>query len=133
MKDDRQIKGYAKGIIQTLRSNLRNNIDIVIAVTPSEGPGGVVEVQLLERRSGFRKSNKGILINKASATVNEALAAIPQSFTDKNQPHVEFRGTNISMEKNRIVFIKGDNDHWSEDDATKDVNKAINPRLKVSS
>ena len=131
MKDDKRMRGYAKSIVQTLRPNLRKNVDILISVSPSEAPGGVVEVQLVEQKRGGRKSPKAVEIKPVSATVNEALKAIPQNLVSGDLQAVQFRGTNISMENNRIVFIKGDNEHWSDVDAAADVNKAINPRMEV--
>lgn len=133
MKDNEKIKGYAKSIVQTLRRNLRKNVEVVISVTPSEKPGGVVEVQLVEQKLGMRKSPRAVEIKQASATVNEALELIPQNLVAGNLKNIQFSGTSISMENNRIVFIKGDNDHWSEKDAIADVNKAINPRMEVKS
>jgi hypothetical protein len=131
MKDDATIKEYAKSVIRTLRPNLRKNIEVVISVTPSEEPGGVIEVQLVEKKLGMRRSPRAVEIKQTSATVNDALEFIPQNLFGGNLQGVQFRGTNISMSNNRIVFIKGDNDHWSETDAIYDVNKAINPRMEA--
>jgi hypothetical protein len=120
---------YARGVIRNLKPNLRQDIDITLTVHPSQNVGGVVEV-VLAPPAGRARNNRGIEIKAAKGSVNEILKTVPQNLVGGDLEGVTFEGTNISMENNRIVFIKGDNEHWKDTDAKIDVDKIINLKAR---
>lgn len=129
MDDKVALNKYARGVIRNLKPNLRQDIDITLTVHPSQNVGGVVEV-VLAPPAGRARNNRGIEIKAAKGSVNEILKTVPQNLVGGDLEGVTFEGTNISMENNRIVFIKGDNEHWKDTDAKIDVDKIINLKAR---
>jgi hypothetical protein len=128
MKDSDALSLYAKGVIKNLKPNLRKDIEIVLTIHPTDTIGGVVEV-VLEPSNG-KGHKRGVEIKSSKQTVNDILRAVPQNLIAGNTDGVTFQGTNISMDHNRIVFIKGDNEHWSGADAIADVQKVIDLKVR---
>lgn len=129
MDDKVALNKYARGVIRNLKPNLRQDIDITLTVHPSQNVGGVVEV-ILAPPVGRGRNNRGVEIKAAKGSVNEILKTVPQNLVGGDLDGVTFEGTNISMENNRIVFIKGDNEHWKDTDAKIDVDKIINLKAR---
>jgi hypothetical protein len=143
MNDDKTINQYARSVIKNLKPSLRKDFRIQLNITPTNESGGVVEVEIIQPSTviggrykskapagkGGRVLSNGVAIRVAKKSVNEALIDIPQKMIGGDFSTVTFAGTNIYMEGNRIVFIKGNNEDWSEQNAKDDVEKAINPRM----
>lgn len=132
MKDNKRMSRYAMRIIQNLKPKLRSDVDVSITVYPAEQGGGVVEVQLIPnaKASARKRKSRGIKILPVKATINDVLEVVPQRIVSGNLKGVQFQGTNISLENNRIVLIKGDNEYWTENDADSDVGKIINHKVE---
>ena len=132
MKDNKRMSRYAMRIIQNLKPKLRSDVDVSITVHPAEQDGGVVEVQLIPnaKASARKRKSRGIKILPVKATINDVLEVVPQRIVGGNLKGVQFQGTNISLENNRIVLIKGDNEYWTENDADSDVGKIINHKVE---
>lgn len=132
MKDNKRMSRYAMRIIQNLKPKLRSDVDVSITVYPAEQGGGVVEVQLIPnaKASARKRKSRGIKILPVKATINDVLEVVPQRIVGGNLKGVQFQGTNISLENNRIVLIKGDNEYWTENDADSDVGKIINHKVE---
>jgi hypothetical protein len=135
VNDKDALKKYARGVIRNLKPNLRKDINITLTVHPSQNSGGVVEVILSPHIGKIGKGTgvkgiRGINIRAAKGSVNEILKTVPQNFIGGSLDGVTFEGTNISMENNRIVFIKGDNEHWKDADAKFDIEKIIDLKAK---
>ncbi|CAG35050.1 hypothetical protein [Desulfotalea psychrophila] len=121
MKDRNIINKYIEKIQKVLKPRLRRDIGMNIIVYPAKMQGGVVEVKL---ESGLQDDYS---VKDTYETVNEILKVVPQRLVSGNIDGVTFGGTNISMEENRILFIKGEDTDWSEGDADKDIGKVLNP------
>jgi hypothetical protein len=65
-------------------------------------------------------------------TINKALTNIQQRMFGGNLDGIKFGGTNISMEPNRIILIKGEdeNPEWSDQAAQNDVKRILAPLSK---
>jgi hypothetical protein len=65
-------------------------------------------------------------------TVNAVLKKIEQRMVGGNIGAIKFGGTNISMEPNRIVLIKGEDtpSEWSDKGAINDVKRIVTPLPK---
>lgn len=87
-------------------------------IHPVEGPGAVITISL-----GEGESNTDEFVS-SSPTVNSALQTIEQHAIDGDLSATSFRGTNIIMEQNRIILIKGEDDpkQWSDVGSSSDVN-----------
>lgn len=117
------LKKYANKFVSELRPRLRGDVQADMVIYPANGNGAVVEVKLLR---GSSRKNKAIQFAADSPTVNSVLKKIPQHFVGGNIDGVHFAGTNISLENNRILLIKGDDQHWSESDAIADLSRVFN-------
>lgn len=118
------LKKYAIKFASELKPKLRGDIQADLMIYPANGNGAVVEVKLISGGYGYRK-RKDVSFAADSPTVNSVLKKIPQHFVGGNIDGVEFAGTNISLEANRILLIKGDDQHWSESDAVADLSRVI--------
>jgi hypothetical protein len=128
MQDKELLELYANGIIKNLRPNIRKDIDINLIIHPAFSSGGVVEVELEPRNK--KNKTSPFVIKEPKDNIGDVLENVPQSLIKSNFNDVTFEGTNISMENNRIVFIKGDNDHWSSEDAIADISKIVNVKVE---
>lgn len=122
MNKKEQLNKYVERFVSELRPRLRNDVQPDMVIYPTSGDGAIVEVKLIR---GSKKKQKSIHFEAESATVNQALKKIPQRFIGGNIDGVKFSGTNISLEGNRILLIKGDDQHWSESDAIADFSRVI--------
>lgn len=117
-----QLKKYARKFVGGLGPRLRNDVQADLVIYPATGNGAIVEVKLVKR--GKAKQNP-IQFEAESDSVNQVLKKIPQRFLGGNIDAVQFSGTNISLEGNRILLIKGDDQHWSESDALADLSRVL--------
>lgn len=71
---------------------------------------------------------------ETSATVNDTLRLIDQKLVGGNIDGIVFKGTNISLEPDRILLIKGEDDEneWSDQSARHDVERIVTPFPKAS-
>ena len=71
------------------------------------------------------------LYQESGTTVSGALSSIPQHAFGGNLEGFRFTGTNVIMEKDRIIFIKDDSpSEWSDDAAEKDVQSVLAPHRR---
>lgn len=117
MKDD-QYKKYAEYIAKALKPHLQKKIGFEFNVYPSP-EGGVFELNLGEGLGG------NVVLKKPSSSLNEILKHVPQKLVSGNLDGVKLLGTNISMEGNRIIFIKGEGSEWDEKDASGNVTRVL--------
>ncbi|NMM38596.1 MAG: hypothetical protein HHJ09_14050 [Glaciimonas sp.] len=122
MDKNERIKKYAAKLAVELQPRLQRNVQADMVVYPTHGKGAVVEVKLVQ---GPPRTRKYFRIATVSPTVNSVLKSIPQHFIGGDIDGVEFAGTNISLENNRILLIKGDDSQWSESDAIADLSRVF--------
>ena len=120
MKDKKTIQIYVNNFRRRLSPHLKPGIGLSCNVHPAEEGGAILEFFLgtaLENDDDYHAT---------SATMSGALASIPQHAFSGNLKNFKFSGTNVIMEKDRIIFIKDDSASvWSDDAAEKDVLKIL--------
>ena len=122
MKDEIKINNYVSALSQQLSSRLVEGVDIKTIVHPVNQEGAVIEI-VLEKGTGG-----GIEYQDATETVNDAASTVSQNLVTGDLSGITFSGTNISMQDNRIVLIKGgdaDNE-WNTSSAASDLNRIFN-------
>lgn len=121
MKDQKIIQEYINNFRRHLSKHLKPGFGVECKVYPSEQDGAIFEFTIDQKLQ-----NKDIF-QPPSATVNEALKDIPQNMFGGNLGGIKFGGTNISLEGNRIVMIKGENEktEWTDDASNSDVSRII--------
>ncbi len=116
MKDKKTIQTYVNNFRRRLSPHLKPGIGLSCYVHPAEEGGAILEFFLgptLENDDKYQE---------VSTTVSGALASIPQHAFGGKLEGFRFAGTNVIMEKDRIIFIKDDSaSEWSDDAAKKDV------------
>jgi len=117
-----ELTAYANKLFQELRPRLQKDVEADMVIYPTSGRGAVVEVKLQRGRGQAAKKMK---FEEDSPTINHVLKKIPQRLIGGNIDAVQFSGTNISLEENRILLIKGDDQHWSESDAVADISRVL--------
>ncbi|HFD31239.1 MAG TPA: hypothetical protein ENJ28_00805 [Gammaproteobacteria bacterium] len=117
MKED-LYKKYANYLTKALKPHLQKNIGLDVSVYPSP-EGGVFEIKLGKSR------DSSIILNKPESSLNEILKHVPQRLVSGNLDGVKLLGTNISMEGDRILFIKGEGADWDESDASENIGRVL--------
>ena len=119
MQDKKRLGNYVSAFANNLSHRLAPNIEIYTIVHPAESEGAVIELRL-EKGAGGK-----VHYESPTSTVNDALSVVPQNLVTGDLSDVRFRGTNISMQGNRIVLIKGDDtdEQWSDASAVADINR----------
>lgn len=117
MQDKSKIDEYIAAFTSQLVRRLNAGVGIKTIVHPAETAGGVLEV-LLEKGKGGE-----VQYLTPARTVNEALSSVKQNLVSGDLSSITFTGTNISMQGNRIVLIKGDDNAWSKNSAATDLNR----------
>jgi len=90
-------------------------------IYPVDGQGAVFEFI-------FNKENDhSEVIKSISKSVGQILSVIPQRLVSGNIDGFTFGGTNIYMETNRLLLIKGENakEQWSGNAVLEDVKRVV--------
>ena len=120
MKDKKTIQTYVNNFRRRLSPHFKPGIGLLCKVHPADKGGAILEFSFgpsLENDDTYQE---------VSTTVSGALASIPQNAFGGNLEGFRFAGTNVIMEKDRIIFIKDDSpSEWSDDAAEKDVSKIL--------
>lgn len=128
MKKKERIVKYANKLVIELKPKLRGDVQADLVIYPAIGKlGAVVEVKL---QHGSTPNPNNLKFEPAAPSVNHVLNKIPQHFIGGNIAGVQFTGTNISLEENRILIIKGDDQHWSESDAIADISRVLGAKRR---
>jgi hypothetical protein len=124
MENQKQLKKYTNAFIDALSPYLRKGFNVSATIHPASGEGAVIEFEIHEGR------RSDITIVSAVPRVNDTLGEIPQSMIGGNIQGVTFRGTNLYMEGQRVVIIKGEDEHtlWSNRAASEDVGRVVSPK-----
>ena len=124
MNNQKQLKRYAKLFIEKLLPYMRRGFVISADIYPSEAEGAVIEFNIND-------SNSNITLHQTALTINKILENIDQRLISENISGVKFGGTNISMEDQRIVLIKGEDghEHWNNRAVDNDIERIVAPHL----
>jgi len=123
MQDKRIIQGYINNFRRHLSPYLKPGIGLACKVFPVNSEGAILEFLLgpdVENEDHYLPTEE---------TVNAALKKIEQRMFGGNLDALKFAGTNISMEPNRIILIKGadTSSEWSDNGARDDVKRIVAP------
>jgi hypothetical protein len=121
------IQSYVNNFRRHLSPVLRPDIGATITAYPARDPGAVLVV-MFAKDAPSRDT-----IEPPFPSVGEILKVVPQRMIDAtNFSGIRFGGTNISMEPNRVVLIKGedDNNEWDDRAAARDVQRIANPHRR---
>jgi hypothetical protein len=124
MNNQKQLKKYANAFVSSIKPSIRIGYNVSAKIHPANGEGAIIEFEINDSR------NSKISLVKAVESVNKTLSTIEQNMIGGNIEGVRFSGTNVYMDRNRIVIIKGDNEHssWDNSAALKDAQKVVSPR-----
>ncbi len=125
MKNNQTIQQYINNFRRHLAPHMKPGVGLACTVFPATSEGAILEFKIgpeIVNTDEFRPESK---------TVNEALANIPQRAFGGNLSGFRFAGTNVVMEDNRIVLIKGEDDpnQWNDSAAGADVKRILPPAI----
>lgn len=127
MEDKKTIHEYVNNFRRHLAAHLKPGIGLSCKIFPAVSEGAVFELTI-----GPSTSNED-LFEEPKNTVNSILEDVPQRMIGGNIGAIKFGGTNISMEPNRIVLIKGEDDPdlWNDQGAKNDVERIIGTQART--
>lgn len=127
MEDKKTIQEYVNNFRRHLAPHLKPGIGLSCKIFPAKAEGAVFEFAI-----GPSISNED-LFEESKNTVNSILEDVPQRMIGGNIAAIKFGGTNISMEPNRIVLIKGEDDPdlWNDQGAKNDVERIIGTQARA--
>ena len=109
MKKSTRLKKYSEIFKRNIHKFLAPGVEIKTTIYPVEAEGAVFEF-IFNRNDDSSQS-----LDKIRATVGAVLSDIPQKMVGGNFEGVTFQGTNLYLEGDRILVIKGEDEHvrWS--------------------
>jgi len=121
MNNQKLIQQYINNFRRHLAPYLRPSIGLTCKVLPAEESGAILEFSI---GAGISNTDE---FRPTSRTVSDALAGISQRAFGGNLAGFRFGGTNVVMEDNRIVLIKGEDGEalWSDEGAKHDVARIL--------
>jgi len=121
MKDQKIIQRYINNFRRHLSLHLKSGIGLSCKAYPVVSQGAVLEFTIGENISNSDQFEKNF------ETVNAVLKVVPQKMVGGNIDAIWFAGTSMSMEQNRIVIIKGEDDidQWNDECAHRDVQNIV--------
>jgi hypothetical protein len=121
MKRTTRLKKYVELFKRNMSQFLAPGISIKTTIFPVEADGAVFEFLL------NKDGDSSETIEKIRPTINRILSEIPQRMIGGNIEGVKFGGTNLYLEGNRVLVIKGedDSDNWSGNAVLDDVKRVV--------
>jgi hypothetical protein len=121
MKDKNTIQAYINRFRKELGVKLRPDIGVEVIVHPIKEDGAILELVL-----GINKPNSDHY-EKTNNKIGQALKKINQHAFEGELANLNFGGTNILAEKDRIILIKGgdDSNEWEGGAAKSDVERLV--------
>ena len=115
------LQEYINNFRRHITPYLKPGVGLTCVSTPAFGQGAVVEFKMAPQ-----VKNEDYF-NQAKGTVNDIIKGIPQKLVGGNIDAVRFSGTNISMEPDRIIIIKGEDDPnlYNDKGAKEDVERIV--------
>ncbi|ELC7279783.1 hypothetical protein RJO76_000813 [Aeromonas veronii] len=120
-----RLKKYSELFNRNIRSFLSPGISIQTIIHPVEQEGAVFEFLL--NKNGLTEER----FNQPKKSVGAVLSNIPQRMVNGNLDGVRFSGTNLYLEGNRILVIKGEDDKnsWSGNAVIQDVERVVSTSM----
>ena len=116
-----KLKKYVELFKRNISQFVPPGVDIKSTIFPVEGEGAVFEFI-------FNKNLESAeIIENIRPTVGRVLSEIPQRLVGGNLDNVKFGGTNLYLEGNRILIIKGEDDpsSWTGNAVIDDVKRVV--------
>ncbi len=115
------LQEYINNFRRHISPYLKPGIGLTCVTTPATREGAVFEFKLAPQ---IKNED---YFNTANDSVNNILKVIPQRMVGGNIDAIKFSGTNISMEPDRLILIKGDDaaELYNNNGAEEDVNRII--------
>lgn len=125
MNNHKIIQEYINNFRRHIAPFLRPSVGLACNVFPATESGAILEFSI---GPGIANTDR---FHPSSQNVNTALTGISQRAFGGNLAGFRFGGTNVVMEDNRIILIKGedDPDQWNDDAASADLKRILPPRL----
>ena len=108
------IQDYVNNFRRRISKLLKPGIGLSVTIHPVRAGGAVIEFFPRPSAPNLDEYRRSV------ENVNQVLKEIPQQMAGGNIDAIRFAGTNISMEPDRILIIKGEDDpaEW-DDEATR--------------
>jgi hypothetical protein len=123
MTNKHLIQRYLNNFRRRIAPYLRPGVGMRVTVHPAQQRGGVIEVAL-----GSLEENDDRHLAPCK-TINEALRHVRQHAFGGDLDAFRFEGTNIIMEPNRIILIKGSDKkgEWNDQAVERDIKRILQP------
>jgi len=120
-----RLKKYSELFNRNIEKFLSPGISIQTVIYPVVQDGAVFEFLL--NKNGV----SGERLERPRKSVGAVLSEIPQRMIGGNLDGVRFSGTNLYLEGNRILVIKGedDKDSWSGNAVIQDVERVVSTSM----
>lgn len=124
MNNHKKLKKYTESFMRSLARYLKKGLNVSATIHPANSGGAIIEFDITE------KNRNEIKIIDTVPSINVTLERIDQRMIGGNIQGVTFLGTNVYMDGNRIVIIKGEDDyeHWGNKAVVDDINRIISPK-----
>lgn len=125
MNKHSKLRKYTELFRRYINRFLAPNVQIKTRIFPVNGEGAVFEFTLDKEEVASE------VIEEASSSIGQVLSQIPQRFIAGNIDGVTFGGTNLMLEGNRILLIKGEDspEHWTSPAIHSDVERVVSISL----
>ena len=110
MKDKDLLQKYINNFRREISPYLKPNIGLKSKVHPSDGEGAILEFELAP---GIENDDEYEIV---TPSLGLALKDIEQHAFGGQLENISFKGTNVILENNRIILVKGEDQEsqWSE-------------------
>lgn len=125
MNKQSKLKKYAELFRRNIKQFLADGVQIRTIIYPVEQDGAVFEFLL------NKNNDSSVMVSRTHPSVGAVLTVIPQKIISGNLESVRFGGTNIALEGNRILVIKGEDsvEYWTGNAVMSDVNRVVSTSL----
>lgn len=120
-----KLKRYTDMFRRHLSGYLAPGINIGTVIYPVEQEGAVFEFHLQKNLDMSER------VERTNPSIASVLKRIPQNFIGGTIEGVRFGGTNIGLDGNRILIIKGEDSptEWNDSAVIKDVKRVVSTSL----
>ena len=114
------IQSYINNFRRKFSQYLKPGIGLSCRILPTGGNGTIVEFTM---GPGIQNTD---IYEDINSTMGKALGKVDQHAFGGNLDGFVFKGTNVVLEPNRIIFIKDDNEsEWSDATAEMDIKQVL--------
>ncbi|MGR5154862.1 hypothetical protein [Photobacterium swingsii] len=121
MRKQSKLNKYVELFKRNIAKYLAQNISIKTVIHPVSSSGAVFEFFLNQ------DDDEKVDYSSVSRSVGHVLSKIPQRMIGGDIGNVQFGGTSLYLENNRIVVIKGEDsvNEWTGDAVISDVKRVV--------